>query len=139
MGPILAAIGVGLAAVALVFALFYAPGPPRYTLRPESLTIHDRFYPVTVQAGAVDVGQIRIVDLSSSPEWRPTLRTNGFSNAHYHSGWYRVAGGQEVRLYRADGKQLVLLPPKGTGTPVLFEAPEPEGLVAELRREWNGR
>lgn len=139
IAPIIGAVGAGLAAAAVVFALFYAPGPPRCTLTRDALTIHDRFYPLTVRADAVDLGGVQVVDRSADPEWRPVRRTNGFSNGNYQAGSYRVASGQSIRLYRAKGQRLVLLPPKGNGVPVLLEAPEPERFVAELQREWNAR
>jgi len=49
-----------------------------------------------------------------------------------------VASGKTVRLYRADGTRLVLLPPKGDGAAVLLETREPEKFVVELRRKWSG-
>jgi hypothetical protein len=131
---------VGLTAIALaVLATLYSPGLPSYTLTPEALTIHDRFYPVTLNPAAVDVARIRMVDISSDPDWRPTERTNGFANAYYRSGWFRVASGRKVRMYCADGRRLVLLPPKGNGVPVLLEVWEPERFVEEVRRLWSGR
>jgi len=138
IGGVVGAV-VGILALAIAaFAMLYAPGPPRYTLTGSMLTIHDRFYPVTLSANTVDVAGIRIVDLRTQPEWRPTLKTNGFSNPRYHSGWYRVAGGQTIRLYRATGTRLVLLPPKTGGPPVLMEVPEPERFIKQVRREWTG-
>jgi hypothetical protein len=125
----------GIAAV--IFALSYSPGPPQYTLTPAQLTIHDRFYPVTLNASGVDVSGIRVVDVGANRDWRPTLRTNGFANAHYRSGWFRVASGKTVRLYRADSKRLVLIPPKGNGAAVLLEASQPERFVEAVRREWS--
>ena len=57
-------IGVGVFVVGLVAAtMLYNPGPPAYTLTRESLTIHDRFYPVTVRADSIDVDRIQVVDL----------------------------------------------------------------------------
>jgi len=92
----------GLAAVAFTF--LYAPGPPTYTLTHDSLTIHDRFfYSVTLKADAVDAGGIRVIDLKQEPDWRPTVRTNGFGSPHYQSGWFRLANGRKVELYRAGG------------------------------------
>ncbi len=135
-------IGVGIAAVSVAvgaLAFMYSPGPARYTLTPGALVIHDRFYPVTVKAAEVDVPQIRIVDVANDPDWRPTVRTNGFANAHYHSGWFRVANGRKARMYWAEGTRLVLLPPVGNGVPVLLEVREPERFVEEVRREWVGR
>ena len=135
-----AAIAVGLAAVGIaVAASFYSPGPPAYTLTPAALTIHDRFYPVTLRADTVNVSQVRIVDLAADPEWKPTARTNGFANSHYQSGWFRVANGQQVRLYRAGGSQLVLLPPKGDGAAVLYQAPDPGEFARTIRAAWMGK
>ena len=132
-----AAIGIfAIAAVAL--AMLYSPGPPGYTLTPESLTIHDRFYPVTIKAASVDGGRIQVVDLASDPAWRPVLRTNGFANSHYRSGWFRVANGRKVRMYSAGGSRLVLLPPKGNGAAVLLQVKQPERFVEELRQQWPG-
>lgn len=135
-------VGVGIAVVVLgvvAFALMYSPGPPSFTLTPTSLAIHDRFYPVTVNAADVDLAHIHVVDVSQNSDWRPVDRTNGFANAHYHSGWFRVANGQRVRMYWAGGKRLVLLPPKGHGNAVLLQVSHPDQFVQELRQEWSNR
>jgi hypothetical protein len=87
---------------------------------------------------SVDVEHIRVVDFGVDTEWRPTRRTNGFANAYYRSGWFRVASGQTIRMYRAGGTRLVLLPPKGDGAAVLLETREPEKFVVEVRRKWGG-
>jgi hypothetical protein len=137
-------LGKWITAAALIGAgglwlwmLAYSPGVPRYTLTPESLTIHDRFYPVTLRESDVAVDEIRIVDLARDPEWRPTARTNGFAVAHYRSGWFRVASGAKVRLYQANSPRVVLLPPKGGGAPVLYQAADPEKFVNEIRAVWS--
>lgn len=135
-----AAIAVGLAAVGIaVAANLYSPGPPAYTLTPEALTIHDRFYPVTLRPDTVNVSQVRMVDLAADPDWKPTARTNGFANSHYQSGWFQVANGQKVRLYRAGGSRLVLLPPKGNGAAVLYQAPDSGELARAIRAAWMGK
>jgi hypothetical protein len=131
-----AAAGI-LVMLVVGFALLYSPGPPRYTLTSQSLTIHDRFYPVTVQAAAVDVEHIRLIEFGVDTEWRPTARTNGFANAHYRSGWFRVASGKTVRMYWAESKRLVLLPPKGDGAAILLETADPEGFLRQLRQAWT--
>jgi len=129
---------VGVVAVAVVaFAVSYSPGPPRLTLTADSLAIHDRFYPVTLQADGVDVAHIRVVDLGVEKEWRSTAKANGFANSHYRSGWFQVANGQKVHLYEAGGKRLVLLPPNGDSAAVLVEVQEPDRFVEELQRAWS--
>jgi len=135
-------IGVAIGAVSLLVvacAFMYSPGPPSYTLTADALTIHDRFYPVTLKAADVDVARMKLVDVAVDREWRPTMRTNGFANAHYRSGWFRVANGRKVRMYRAEGTRLLLLPPKGDGAAVLLEAKDPEQFLDELRRQWGNR
>lgn len=132
------AIG-GLALALVALTVVYSPGPPSYTLTADRLAIHDLFYPVTLPRDAIDAGDIRIVDLTQESEWRPTLRTNGFANLHYQSGWFRVANGRTVRLYRAGGTRLVLIPSKGGAAPVLYQAKDPERFVQELQRQWAGR
>jgi len=118
-------------------SLFYSPGLPAYTLTGESLTIHDRFYPVTLDAASVDIGNVRVVDFNRDADWKPTERTNGFGSLHYHSGWFRVLSGNLVRMYRADGTRVVLLPPRGGGATVLLEVREPEKFLAEVREKWT--
>jgi hypothetical protein len=133
-------LGISIGAVSLLvvaFALMYSPGPPSYTLTADALTIHDRFYPVTLKAADVDVARARLVDMAVDREWRPTMRTNGFANAHYRSGWFRVASGRKVRMYRAGGTRLVLLPAKGDGAAVLLDVNDPEQFLERLRREWG--
>jgi hypothetical protein len=132
LGALFAAVILG----AVAFAFLYSPGPPAYTLSRETLTIKDRFYPVTVSASDVDLSAARIVDVSTDPTWRPTSRTNGFANPYYASGWFRVAGGEKVRMYRAGGKRLVLLPPKANGAPILYQAADPDAFLNDLRRVW---
>jgi hypothetical protein len=131
-------IAIGAASLALVArALTYSPGPPRFDLTSSELTILDRFYPAVVAAANVDFARIRVVDIKSDAEWRPTRRTNGFSNSHYHSGWFRTANGQKAEMYWADGSRLVLLPPKTSGAaPVLLEVSRPEQFIERLRQEW---
>jgi hypothetical protein len=112
----------------------YNPGLPGYTFEGHALAIHDRFYPVTLQASDIDVSQAGVVDIGSG-EWRPVARTNGFANARYLSGWFRVENGQKVRLYAAAGvKRLVLLPGKNGKTSVLLQASDPEQFVADTKR-----
>ena len=138
--PASAWAGIGIAALAMgvaALAFLYSPGPPGYTLTASTLAIHDRFYPVTLKAAEVDAAHIGIVDVAVDREWRPTLRVNGFANSHYRAGWFRTANGLRVRMYRTRATRLVLLPPKGNGTPVLLEVREPERFVDEVRRAWQ--
>ena len=116
-----------MARVAVVaFALLYSPGPPSCTLTPLSLTIHDRFYPVTLQADSVDAEHIRLIDFGVDTEWRPTARTNGFANSHYRSGWFRVASGKTVRMYAPMPHAWSCCRPKAMAPPSFSKAGNPK-------------
>lgn len=130
---VLTLIPLGIVAAAFL----YSPGAPGYTLTPDHLSIHDRFYPVTLNAQSVDVTDLRVIDLKTDSAWRPVMRTGGFANTHYRAGWFRVANGQKVRLYQAGSSRVVLIPPKGDGNAVLYQTAEPEQFIAEVRREWK--
>jgi hypothetical protein len=136
-------IGFAIGAVALgvtALAFLYSPGAPACTLTASSLTIHDRFYPVTVPAADVDLAAVRVVDLTSDLGWKTTARTNGFANAHYQSGWFRVANGARVQLYRAGSNRLVLIPPKASDAPpILLQTADPEAFIARLKQAWAGK
>ena len=127
----------GFGILAAFFAMRYSPGLPRYTLTRDALTIQDRFYPVTLRAGSVDLGGVRVIDLDTNPEWVPSIRTNGFSNTHYHSGWYRLRNGMTVRLYRAGGDRLVYLPSSRGDAPVLLETADPDRFLGQIEAEWQ--
>jgi len=133
IGLVFAILALGVAA----FAIMYSPGPPSYILTSESLTIQDRFYPITLNTIDVDAQHIRVVDLGVDMDWRPKIRMGGFANFHYRSGRFRVASGKIVRIYQADGKRLVLLPSKRDGTDVLVETKDPEKFVDEVRKKWS--
>lgn len=117
-------------------ALMYSPGLPNVTLTPNSLTIHDHFYPVTVNAADIDVAGIRVVNIGTDEAWKPISKIKGFANSHYRSGWFRVASGS-VRMYWANGERLVLLPPQGKNVPVLLQVSDPEQFVQAVKQEWS--
>ncbi len=134
-GAMAACLIAGAAILAAVF--LYAPGPPGYTLTKTALEIHDRFYPVTLDAANVDVSNVRVIDFDKDTDWKPVTRVGGIGAPHYRAGWFKVSSGQKVRLYRADSKRVVLLPPKGDGAPVLLETKDPERFVEEVHHEWG--
>jgi hypothetical protein len=121
----------------VAFAMLWNPGPPSYTLSADSLAIHDRLYPAILTPSGVDVGGIRIVDIAADPVWRPTARVNGFANLNYKAGWFRVGGGQRVRMYRAKGTRLVLLPGAGAQPSVLLEVADPDRFIPAIKQLWS--
>jgi uncharacterized membrane protein YphA (DoxX/SURF4 family) len=133
----MAAAIVAAATTLVIGTVFYSPGLPEYTLTNSSLAIRDYFYPVTLGAKDIDLSHARVVDFTFDPDWAPVARTHGFGNAHYHSGFFRVASGAEVRMYRGDSTKVVLLPSRNGDDPVLIETSEPTRFLKELRQKWG--
>jgi hypothetical protein len=134
----LVGVVIGILIILPLAAIFlYSPGPPKYAITSEGLTILDRFYPVAVKAADVDVEHVKVVNIRSDPHWRLTARTDGIGLRLYKAGWFRVAGGEKVRMYRTISPRLVLLPPKGQNAPVLMEVKQPESFILELRQAWR--
>jgi hypothetical protein len=131
------AILVTLLILPMAAIFFYSPGPPKCTITSEGLTIHDMFYPATVKAADVDTEHIKVVDIRTDPHWRLTARTNGIGARYYKAGWFRVAGGEKVRMYRTTNPRPVLLPPKGESAPVLLEVKQPEAFIQEVQQAWR--
>jgi hypothetical protein len=94
-------------------------------------------YPVTIESSDIDIEHIKVVDIGVDPHWRPTERTQGFGGLRYRAGWFRVAGGEKVRMYRTTRQRLVLLPPNGQNAPVLLEVKRPEAFIQEVRQAWR--
>jgi len=59
-------------------------------------------------------------EASAGCRGRDELHDSRYHGPHYHAGWFRVANGRTVRLYRAEGMRVVLLPARANGAPVLL-------------------
>ena len=130
-------VAIGIPVILFIAVpLLYSPGSPKYTITSEGLTIHDMLYPVTIKSADMDIEHIKVVDIGVDPHWHLTERTNGFGGLRYRAGWFRVAGGEKVRMYRTTSQRLVLLPPKGQNAPVLLEVKQPDAFIQEVRQAW---
>jgi hypothetical protein len=130
-------VATGILVLLLLAIPFYSPGSPKYTINSEGLTIHDLLYPVTIKSADIDIEHITVVDIGVDPHWHPTKRTNGFGGFYYRAGWFRVAGGEKVRMYRTTSQRLVLLPPKGQNAPVLMEVKQPDAFIQQVLQAWR--
>ena len=129
---------VGIVVLAIiVIAGWYQSGPVKYKIISEGLVIHDGFYSDTLKAADIDLERVKVVDVAKDAHWRPDSKISGVGNGQHRFGYWRVAGGERVRLYQTGGERLVLLPPKDKTTPVLVEVKQPESFIQELRQAWG--
>lgn len=126
---------VGIVVVVIIaIAGWYQSGPVKYKISSEGLAIHDGFYSDRLEAADIDLEHIQVVDLEKDARWRPASKISGVGTGQHRFGYWRVAGGEKVRLYQTGGERLVLLPRKDKATPILVEVKQPEAFVQELRR-----
>jgi hypothetical protein len=128
---------IAVVVILIIAAMLFEPGSIKYTITSEGLTIHDLFYEATIKSADIDIEHIKVVDIEVDPHWHPTEKIKGSSSKHYKAGWFRVAGGDKIRLYRTTSQRLVLLPPKGQNAPVLLEVKQPEAFIQEVRQAWQ--
>ena len=129
--------GPGILMILCMVIMLWEPNSIIYTITSEGLTIHDLFYSVTIKSTDIDIEHIKIVDIGIDPHWHPTEKINASAGGHYYAGWFHVAGGEKVRMYRTTSQRLVLLPPKGQSVPILIEAKQPEAFIQGVRQAWR--
>jgi hypothetical protein len=127
---------IGIVVILIIALALYDPESVKYTITSEGLTIHDLFYEATIKSTDIDIEHIKVVDIGVDPHWHPTEKTNATRSKRYSAGWFRVAGGEKVRMYRTTSQRLILLPPKGQNAPVLLEVKQPEAFIQEVRQAW---
>jgi hypothetical protein len=130
-------VAMGILMILFMSMVLYEPHSIKYTITSEGLTIHAFFYSATIKSADIDIAHIKVVDIGTDPHWRTTEKTNAVKGKRYSAGWFRVAGGEKVRMYRTTSQSLVLLPPRGQNEPVLLEARPPEMFIQKVRQAWR--
>ncbi len=78
-----------------------------------------------------------VVDLETSPDYAPRLRTFGTGLPGYASGWFRLRNGEKALGYLTTRRSLVYLPTT-LGYSLLLSAERPQDLLAALRTRTGG-
>jgi hypothetical protein len=78
-----------------------------------------------------------VVNLSETPEYQPTLRTNGLGLPGYQAGWFRLRRAGKGLLFLTDRSHVVVIPTR-LGYTILLSTPEPERMVEALHRSSAG-
>ena len=131
---VLAATGALLVGLLLLFGYFaLASRATRYELSPAGLAIRGTLYGRTLPWSSLGPADARIVDLATTPELQPTLRTNGLGLPGYQAGWFRLRRAGKGLLFLTDRSRVVVIPTR-LGYTLLLSTSEPERFLATLRR-----
>ena len=127
-------MGLFIGGLILLFGYIgYSSRFTRFEVSDRGLTIAGTLYGRTIPWEEIDREGTRVLDLGDSPEYRPTIRTNGVGLPGYQAGWFRLRGAGRGLLFVTDRERLVVVPTR-LGYSVLLSPREPEALVEALRR-----
>jgi hypothetical protein len=90
------------------------------------ITMHKKSIP----RSSIKRDQVRIVNLSKSPEYRPVRRTNGVASAELRYGWFVLENGEKALV--AVVKPEAVYIPTGEGFSLLVSPDDPKAFVEAL-------
>ena len=124
--------GIALLCGALWWTLSRLMRRQTLDLSTDTLEVRSSFYHCRTPLAELKLDQARMVDLDERTEFKPTLKTNGFSLPGFQSGWFRLRNGRRTFVAIADGRRKLWLP--GTGKhDLLLETRDPAALLQRLR------
>ena len=120
--------------VACIFGyLAMAPLLIRLEVSPNQLRIRGDFvYGRTVALSDLRLEDAQSADLTSSKEYRLTLRTNGTGMPGYKAGWFRTAGGRKALVFLRDPHKVVIIPHR-EGYLLMLNPADAEGFLQALK------
>lgn len=129
--------GIGLAvtvlgSVTLAWFLLRAMQRNRVHIDAGAMVIQTSFYRQRVALGDLDLAAARVLSLDEHREWRPLLKTNGFSLPGYHSGHFRLRNRKKAFCTVAGAGRIAMIP-RHDGSVLLLGFRQPEQALAQLR------
>lgn len=122
-----------LAGMAVLGATWFGSQRASFEVSPAGLRLHGDLYARLIPAAQLRGGAARLVDLRTSPEYRPTRRTIGTGLPGYAAGWFRLASGEKALLFLTDRSRAVYIPTRA-GYAVLVSPTDPQAMLAALQR-----
>ncbi len=98
----------------------------------DGLHVDSLFYGQDVPRAKLDPSGASLVDLTTDPSRRPSIRTNGIGLPNYSVGWFTLVGGERALLFVTAPSKVVYVP-TSLGYAVMMSAKDPEGLIAAIQ------
>jgi hypothetical protein len=117
--------------LALVVLLW--PRPLRIEVLDGGLRIRGSLYGRTIPRDALFLDRAKVVDIDTSPELAPKLRTNGIGLPSYQVGWFRLKNGERALCFLTRRDSVVYLPTSQDYV-VLTSVTDPAALLGALRQ-----
>lgn len=104
----------------------------RIQLEQGELRVTATMFRKRVPLGAIDLDRARIVDLDEHTEFKPRVKTNGFSLPAFFAGHYRLRNKAKAFCLISDRTRVLVLPLRD-GPLVLLSPEKPRELLDGLR------
>lgn len=104
----------------------------RLALSSDSLEVKSSFYSRIVPLSELRLDQARVVDLHERTEFKPVIKTNGYSVPGFHSGHFRLRNREKAFVAIA-GERRALWLPTVSNAGLLLQPQQPDALLKRLR------
>jgi hypothetical protein len=104
----------------------------RLALSADSLEVKTSFYSRVVPLTELKLDEARVVDLDERTEFKPGVKTNGYSVPGFHSGHFRLRNREKAFVAIA-GERRALWLPTARNAGLLLQPQQPDALLNRLR------
>ena len=127
-----------MAAMAMGFGwLATSATRPSIKVDETALTLKAPFYGRSIDLPRIRFEEARVVNVDSSSDVRPTLRTNGIGLPGLGIGWFKLANGEKA-LVALSSRDRVVYVPTDEGYSLLFSLERPEAFLEHAGRMKRG-
>ena len=105
----------------------------RLALSADSLEVKTSFYSRIVPLSELRLDEARVVDLDERTEFKPGVKTNGYSVPGFHSGHFRLRNREKAFVAIAGERRALWLPTSHNGPGLLLQPQQPDALLNRLR------
>lgn len=110
---------------------------PSVVVDEATLTLKAPFYGRSIDLPRIRFDEARVVNVDSSSDVRPKLRTNGIGLPGLGVGWFKLANGERA-LVALSSRNRVVYVPTDDGYSLLFSIERPEAFLEHAARMKRG-
>ena len=110
----------------------YSARNVKFEVNAQGLRIKGGIYGRFIPKEEITVENVRIIDLNTSPEYKPRIRTNGIGLPGYSEGWFKLKNKEKALLFVTDRSNMVYIPTKQDYS-VMLSVSNPEEFCQSMK------
>jgi hypothetical protein len=135
-GPlvVIGIIGLFVISTLVLFAYIgYSARHTKFIISSEGLRIAGTLYSRMIPKDQILFEKVKAIDLNTTPELRPTWRTNGIGLPGYGAGWFKLKNKEKALLFVTDKSKVVYIP-TNKGYSALLTVADGDKFIDSLRK-----